>query len=72
MSTVSIEVAIDNRDDVLAFLVDRAGRPFRLDPSLDGNPDGRAWRCIEFVFRWVSPGLWIFAAEFMEVGGKWI
>ena len=72
IAAVSIEVAIANRDEVYSFLVGRAGKPFRIDPYQDGNPEPRAWRCIEFVFRWTAPGLWIFGAEFTEVGGKWI
>jgi hypothetical protein len=72
LSTVAVEVAIDNRDAVYSFLVGRAGKPFRIDPYQNNVPDPRAWRCLEFVFRWAAPGLWIFAAEFEEVGGKWI
>lgn len=72
LSMVSIEITIENREEVLNFLAGRAGKPFRIDPYQDGNPEPKAWRCIEFVFRWVAPGLWIFGAEFKEVGGKWI
>lgn len=72
MGAIAVDIAIDNRDEVLNFLVGRAGRSFRTDPLLNGNPTGKAWRCMEFTFNWVAPGLWMFAAEFKEVGGRWI
>lgn len=72
LGSASIEVAIINRDEVFNFLVGRAGKPFRFSPMQDAETDGKAWRCLQPTFRWVAPGLWIFVAEFSEVGGKWI
>lgn len=67
LATMSIEVAITNRDAVYNFLASRAGKPFVLQDA-----PGKVWRCVEFTFVWVCTGQWIFKAEFMEVGGKWI
>ena len=72
LGTIAIEVAITNRDEVYNFLVGRAGKPFRFSPMQDAETDGKAWRCLQLTFRWVAPGLWIFVADFTEVGGKWI
>jgi hypothetical protein len=67
LGSLEIQVAIDNRDQIYNFLVSRAGKPFELQDA-----PGRAWRCLSFSFVWVSPGQWVFKAEFLEVGGKWI
>jgi hypothetical protein len=67
LATLDIEVAIANRDAVYNFLVSRSGKPFALQDA-----PSKAWRCVEFAFVWVCPGQWIFKAEFVEVGGKWI
>jgi hypothetical protein len=72
LDVISVDIAIENRDDVYVFLTERAGRPFLIDPYLDGNPLPQAWRCLEFTFGWIAPGVWTFTAEFKEVGGKWI
>lgn len=72
LASVSIEVAISNRDEVYNFLAGRAGKPFRFSPMQNAETDGKAWRCLQPTFRWVAPGLWIFVADFTEVGGKWI
>jgi hypothetical protein len=70
LSEISIEVAIINREEILNFVVGRAGKPFRLEAQ-NGTPGPEAWRCLGFTFRWMSPGLWIFVADFKEVGGRW-
>ncbi|MDO6739574.1 hypothetical protein, partial [Wenyingzhuangia sp. 2_MG-2023] len=70
LDIISVDCVILNRDDVYIFLTERAGRPFVVDPKLDGNPLIQAWRCVEFTFGWIGPGTWTFTAEFKEVGGR--
>lgn len=71
MVKLPVDLNITNRDEIYNFLVSRAGKPFRVDPASTNAPINKAWRCLQFSFKWLGPGVWGFTAEFEEVGGKW-